>query len=236
MITLYTFGPAFGLPDPSPFVMKAHVLLQMSGLPYRVETGGFRKAPKGKLPFIDDDGARVADSSFIRLHLEQRHGIDFDKSLDAAGKGIAWAFEKLCEDHLYWAMVHDRWMDPTNFDNGPRKFFSIVPAPLRPLVIFKVQRDLKRTLRGQGLGRHTREEIAALAERGVQAIAGQLGSKPFLMGEIPCGADATVFGTIAGFLCPVFASASKTAIERQPNLVAYRDRGMRLWFPELATA
>ena len=37
MITLYTFGPAFGLPDPSPFVMKAEVLLKMAGLPYRTD-------------------------------------------------------------------------------------------------------------------------------------------------------------------------------------------------------
>ena len=32
MITLATFGPAFGLPDPSPFVTKADVLLKISGL------------------------------------------------------------------------------------------------------------------------------------------------------------------------------------------------------------
>jgi len=33
MITLYSFGPAFGLPDPSPFVTKAATLLKMAGLP-----------------------------------------------------------------------------------------------------------------------------------------------------------------------------------------------------------
>ena len=34
MITLYTFGPAFGLPDPSPFVMKAQMLLKLAKLPF----------------------------------------------------------------------------------------------------------------------------------------------------------------------------------------------------------
>lgn len=236
MITLYTFGPAFGLPDPSPFVIKAEVLLKMSGLPYRTDAKGFRKAPKGKLPYIEDDGKRVADSSFIRMHLEQRRGIDFDQGLDQAAKGIAWAFEKLCEDNLYWAMVHERWMDAANFDRGPRRFFDVAPAPLRPLIMAKVRRDLKRTLHGQGVGRHTREEISALAVRGIEAIAGQLGSKPYLMGAAPCGADASVFATVAGFLSPAFASATKAAIEGQANLVAYRDRGMRLWFPQLAAA
>src|SRR5205823_1488916 len=78
MITLYTFGPAFGLPDPSPFVTKAEILLKMAALPYRTDSTGFRKAPKGKLPYIDDDGERVADSTFIRLHIEKKYGFDFD--------------------------------------------------------------------------------------------------------------------------------------------------------------
>lgn len=115
MITLYAFGPAFGLPDPSPFVTKAEMLLKLSRLAYRVDTGGFRKAPKGKLPYIDDDGTIVADSTFIRLHLERKHGIDFDAGLDAERRAVAWATEKMCEDHLYWAVVRDRWIDDANF-------------------------------------------------------------------------------------------------------------------------
>jgi len=59
MITLYTFGPHFGLPDASPFVMKAEMLLKLSGLPYETNTRGFGKAPKGKLPYIRDGEAVV---------------------------------------------------------------------------------------------------------------------------------------------------------------------------------
>jgi glutathione S-transferase len=234
MITLYTFGPRFGLPDPSPFVTKTEVLLKMSGLPYRTDTGGFRKAPKGKLPYIEDAGTIIADSSLIRLYLEQRHGVDFDKGLAPAERGIAWAFEKLCEDNLYWAMVHERWMDAANFDKGPRQFFKLAPAPIRSLVIAKVKRDLRRTLWGQGLGRHAKEDIVRLATRGIEAIADQLGDKPYLMGANACGADATVFAFVAGFLSPPFESPLRAAAERRANLVAYRDRGMRLWFPQLA--
>ena len=58
-LTLYTFGPHFGLPDPSPFVMKADLLLKMSGLPYATDSRGFRKAPKGKLPYLRDGDALV---------------------------------------------------------------------------------------------------------------------------------------------------------------------------------
>jgi glutathione S-transferase len=132
MITLYSFGPAFGLPDPSPFVTKAEVLLKMAGLPYKTDTGGFNKAPKGKLPYIIDDGDTIADSTFIRWHLEQKYHIDLDRGLDAEQRAIAWAFEKMLEDQLYWAVVHERWMDDANFDKGPRTFFRKIPAPMRP--------------------------------------------------------------------------------------------------------
>jgi glutathione S-transferase len=95
MITLYSFGPGFGLPDPSPFVTKAEVLLKMAELPYRSDTTGFKKAPKGKLPYIDDGGEIISDSTFIRWHLERKYNIDFDRGLLAEQRSIAWAFEKM---------------------------------------------------------------------------------------------------------------------------------------------
>ena len=131
MITLYSFGPAFGLPDPSPFVMKAEVLLKMAGLTYTADTGGFNKSPKGKLPYVIDDGETVADSTFIRWYLEKKYHIDFDRGLTAEQRAIAWAFEKMLEDNLYWAVVYERWMIDGNFNKGPRNFFRAVPAPIR---------------------------------------------------------------------------------------------------------
>jgi Glutathione S-transferase, C-terminal domain len=56
------------------------------------------------------------------------------------------------------------------------------------------------------------------------------------MGAQPCGADAMVFGTIASILCPVFRSPTRTAAEKHTNLIAYRDRCLQRWFPDLAAA
>lgn len=60
MIELHSFGPAFGLPDPSPFCIKAELLLKLSGLPYQRVIGNLQRAPKRKLPVIVDDGATIA--------------------------------------------------------------------------------------------------------------------------------------------------------------------------------
>jgi hypothetical protein len=146
MITLYAFGPAFGLPDPSPFVTKAEVLMKMAGLAYRMDNTGFRRAPKGKLPYIDDDGERVADSTFIRWHLEHKYHVDFEKGLSTEQRAVGWAFEKMAEDNLYWALVDARWFDAANFAKGPKGFFQKIPAPVRPLMIAFIRRRLKRTL------------------------------------------------------------------------------------------
>jgi Glutathione S-transferase N-terminal domain len=87
MITLYTFGPYFGLPDTSPFVIKAMLLLKFAGLEYGEDRGGYGKAPKGKLPYLDDDGLIVADSTFIRFHIEKKYGFDFDCWAQAGTEG-----------------------------------------------------------------------------------------------------------------------------------------------------
>ncbi len=236
MITLYTFGPAFGLPDPSPFVTKAEVLLKLSGLDYQTNTHGFNKAPKGKLPYIEDNGTVIADSMHIRWHLEAHHNVDFSPGLTDQQMATSWAFERMCEEHLYWAIIHQRWIDDENFNKGPRMFFAKVPAVLRPLVIAKVRRDIKRNLWGHGLGRHTDEEIARHAAADLTAMSDFLGDNPWLMGANPTAGDATVFAFVTSALSEHFSGRVGEVAARHANLVAYRDRGMNLWFPEIAKA
>jgi glutathione S-transferase len=233
VITLYTFGPGLGLPDPSPFVMKAEMLLKIAGLPHQIDSKGFSKAPKGKLPYIDDDGERIADSTFIRWYLERKYKVDFDRGLNEEQRAIAWAFEKTVEDHLYWALMDARWMDDANFDKGPRNFFRAVPAPIRPLIIAMVRRKVRQALRAHGMGRHAPAEIAALATRSLDAVAVYLGHKPFFMGAEPVGVDATIFSFVAGALCPAFETPIRSAAERHDNLKRYVGRMTARFYPDL---
>ena len=230
MITLYTFGPWFGLPDGSPFVTKAMILLKMAGLDYREDRGGYFRAPKGKLPWIEDAGEKVADSTLIRLHIERKYGFDFDAGLNAEQKGVAWAAEKMCEDHIYWHILCDRWLDDTNFARGPAHFFEGAPAPVRPLVRALVRRKVRRDAWGQGLARHGAAERAELARRAVRRLGVLIGDKPFLFGDAPRGADATLGAFVMGLLCPTFDSALRDEAEKAPGLVAYGQRVTRTWF------
>jgi glutathione S-transferase len=232
MITLNGFGPAFGLPDPSPFVTKVEVLLKMAGLEFRTAANGLRRAPKRKLPYIDDGGTIIADSTFIRWHIEEKYGFDFHRDLPSEERAVAWAFEKMAEEHLYWAIVHSRWMDNGNFDKGPRQFFKSVPAPLRPLVIAIIRRKVRSALYAQGFGRHSGDEVALLATRSIDAIADYLGGKPFFMGTAPTAVDATIFSFLCGTLCPRFDTPLRTAAERHDNLRRYVGRMTARYYPD----
>src|SRR5205823_12303524 len=115
MITLYGFGAGFGLPEISPFVTKTEVQLKMAGLAYRKEKAKPPASPKGQLPYIVDDAETIADSTFIRAHLEAKYGFDFDAPLSLQARAQAWAFERMIEHHVYWALVGARWVDGDNF-------------------------------------------------------------------------------------------------------------------------
>jgi glutathione S-transferase len=234
MITLYAFGPAFGLPDASPFVTKTEVQLKMAGIAYRKESGAPMNAPKGKLPYIEDDGRLIGDSTFIREYLAAHHGLDLDSGLTGEQRAQSWAIERMLEDHLYWAIVHMRWMIDENFAKGPAHFFDGVPAPAREEARKQGRERVRAALHGQGLGRHSADEVAELGGRSLSALSELMGDREYLMGARLCSTDATVFGMTAGALAPIFDSPLARSARSHKNLVAYCDRMMRRYYPDLA--
>ena len=231
MITLYGFGPAFGLADPSPFVVKTAILLKMAGLEFVLKQADFRKSPKGKIPYIADEGVTVPDSTFIRRHLETRHGADFSGGYSPADLAAGLAFERMCEDHLYWGVVDARWMVRENYEAGPAIFFKSIPALIRPLIVGMIQRKVARNLKGQGFGLHSRAEIETLCIADINAIAAFLGDKPYLLGPRPSGPDATIYAFMASNLCPLFKSPITEAARGHANIVAYVARMEQQFYP-----
>jgi glutathione S-transferase len=232
MITLYAFGPYFSLPDPSPYVMKTEVQLKMAGLSYRRDLTGFPTAPKGKLPYIEDDGEIVPDSTFIRAHIERKYGVDLDETLDARERAEAWAIERMLEDHLSWAAIHARWGIAENFDKGPAHFFDVAPEAVRATLREQARTKVSEALWAQGMGRHKAEEIVELGGRSLAALSAMLGDKPYLMGDRPCGVDATALGILAEVLSPFFDSPLRRKGESFSNLVAYTDRMAGRYYPQ----
>jgi len=236
MITLYGFGPYLGMPDGSPHVLKGHVLLRMAGLKYVTDTSlTLDKAPKGKLPVIDDAGEIVADTNFIRRHIERKYGFDFDRGLDKTERAEAWATERMLEDHLYWVCLYMRWAIPENFAAGPAHFFDGVPEPMREKVREGARVRVLGYLQAQGIGRHNIDEITDLGMRSLEALSDLLGNRLWLMGEQPCGTDASMTGMLTMLFSTLDFDLRRRALDLH-NLAAYTDRAMAHFFPEHAWA
>ncbi len=225
MIKLIQFPAAFGLPNLSPFCIKVEMLLKMAGLDYEtVVTGNPRRGPKGKLPAIEDDGALIGDSEAIRRHLERKYRIDFDAGLDDKARAVAHAFARMLEERTYWVGVYSRWIDARFWPQTRATAFGGLPPVIRSVVATLVRRQVRGALHGQGVGRHAEAEIYAMAQADIDAVAAQLGDRPYFMGAAPSSVDATVFAFTASILVPPMASPAKDAVLRHANLVAYVER------------
>jgi len=232
VIRLFQFAPAFGLPNASPFCMKMETYLRMAALPFElVNSGDVMKAPKHKLPYIDDGGTVVADTTFIIEYLKGRYGDPLDAALSPAERAVATAFQRLIEEDLYWAVVQTRWAEPGGWAKTREAFFGSMPAPLRWFVPALARRGLLSEMRGHGMGRHSASEIHAIGCRDVTAIADFLADKPFMLGEQPTSLDATAHAFLANVLWAPVDSPIQRLARSRPTLQAYCERMKARYFP-----
>ncbi len=227
--TLYGFAPALGLIDLSPFVAKVATWCRLAGVEYTLARGDSRKAPKSKLPYLDDDGQRIADSSAIIAHLSRKHR-DLDEGLDARDRAVATAFKGMVEEHLYFTSMYLRWQDDRGwavFGPNLREYLRRdggVPGFATGLVSGMVRKQVIRSLYGQGTGRHSVAEVEALGIGHLDALSSYLGDREYLLGDVPRSIDATVWAFLYGIHDGPFETGVKAHLKRLPNLVAYVER------------
>jgi glutathione S-transferase len=225
MIKLYQFKPAWGLPNPSPFCMKVETYLRMAGLSYGVINGAVPfKAPKKKLPYIEDETQLVADSGFILEYLKKTYGDPLDADLSEADRVIAHALRRLFEENLYWVALYSRWIEESIYLETKRVFFGAIPPILRELVAGRVRKGIRKALYAQGTGRHSRDEIYDIGKADLTAVSVWLGEKPFFIGATATSVDAIAYAFLANILVPPLKSPLKDHGMSLPNLSAYCER------------
>lgn len=232
MIMLAGGGEQFGLPEVSPFVTKTEIHLKMAGLDYAKRQAMPQESPKGQVPFIDDGGRLIGDSTFIRFHIEREYRVDFDEGLSTLERATALAIELMVEHELAPAVMYFRWLDPENFEKGPGTWFDGMPADQRAAFKADLIGRVRHGMMAKGIARHSEEEIVGLGARSLKALSVFLGERQFLMGEEPCGADAFVFATLAAAMTPYFASPLRDEAIKFPTLVAYVTRMMDRFYPD----
>ena len=149
----------------------------------------------------------------------------------AAQRAIALAWQRLLEEHLYWAALYTRWIEPAGWALTRPAFFGNLPAPLRWIVPPLARRGMAQQLQGQGMGRHSREEIHALACQDIGALADFLADKPYFLGDKPSSLDAVAYAFLANLLWVPLDSALKRHAQQFPQLERFCQRMRSSYYP-----
>ena len=111
MLTLFSYPDLFGVADNNPYGLKVFAFLKLCGLEFRhVHIIDTKAAPRGQLPYIDDDGEILGDSDRIIAHLTRRNGLTIDGDLSREQLRTDLLLRRLLDD-LYWVMSYSRWRD-----------------------------------------------------------------------------------------------------------------------------
>src|SRR5262245_27572096 len=133
-IKLFQLPPMFAIPNLRPFCCELQTWLRIAHIPHEViDTPDPRKGPKGKLPFIEDAGRRIGDTSLIVDYLAKTRGVDLDRHLDASQRGIALLVQRTLEEHYAFVILYTHFIRADGWRHT-RASFDSVPTVARALV------------------------------------------------------------------------------------------------------
>lgn len=234
MIILYQFPRLSKLPNVSPFCLKVETFLRMMGLPYEnCFVMDPRKAPKGKLPYINLSGQIIADSELILDALQNKFGNILDEHLTAEQRALGVLLDNFFSERVYWLMLYFRWQDEEGWRYLKKVFFKRLPWYLRSILPGMIRKKRKAALQAQGMGRHQRDELIFMAEKTIQAIADTLGDKKYFLGEEISSIDAAAFGFLANILWFTLDDPLKKAAQKHQNLREFCDRMWHRFYFEM---
>jgi glutathione S-transferase len=226
MIQLHSFGSNLGVIDPSPFVLKVDAYMRMAGIEFEhvATLNNLKKAPKGKLPFITDKGKTIGDSQLIIEHFQQQTEHDLNAHLNPQQKAICYLTTKSLDENLYFILVYSRWLSDDTWPIIKDAFFKEMPAPLKLIVPNMLRKGVKKGLTGQGMARHSPEELQHMMRKNMQALSDLLGDNNYFFNQQPCSLDATVYAFLSAFISVSIVNPFNEIAREFDNLTRYCKR------------
>jgi glutathione S-transferase len=197
VITLYQF-------EISPFCDKIRRILNVKGLSFEVReipptetlTTVRRVNKAAKLPCLDHDGKIVVDSTDIARFLEAKYPTPPLVPSDPRERALCHVLEDWADESLYFYEATMRFTWPENAARWVPELTRSEPAWLRPLTAPIIPRAVRSTVRAQGVGRKSREQILVDVGAHVAAVSDLLGDGDWLTGRALSVADIAVFAQL----------------------------------------
>lgn len=226
MIKLYGFGESLGVIDPSPFVAKVILYMNIANIPYEAINGSdsLQKAPRGKLPFIDDNGKVIPDSYAIIKHLNEQYNVDINKHLSECEKAQAYLIERSLDEDFYWQLVYSRWHDDDAWAKTKTAFFDDMPIPLKWIIPGIARKSVIARIKKQGIALRDKEEIQALAKDTLNSLNTLLGDKNYFFGDKVSSLDISVYSTLSQLILSDTQYPLNDIATEYSQLVAFTQR------------
>ncbi len=210
----------WGIPNESPFCCKLETYLRMVGASYNLkEVVSPKKGPHGKVPYIEQGSHRLGDSGRIIDSLEKKYGLD--QELSEKERAHSLLVMRTLEEHLYWGIVHTRWMDPKGYQKFTEPFRKQLPFPIGYLLPPMIKRVVKKELWYGGIGRHHSSHLYELCLNDLKAICSLLDRAPYFFGDQPHIVDAALYGSFLSILFQPWKTPLFDYLSQQDHVLEY---------------
>lgn len=134
------------------------------------------------------------------------------------------ALIRMAEDHLYFHVVNDRWMNDDVWPHILKAYFMDIPKLIRGFVTGKIRNSVRQGLHSQGIGRMTEAECLVRLDQDLDAIRGLLTDTAFLMGAKPTLPDFSVASVLTNIAASPVPTPTSLRVKDDQVLMGYVDR------------
>lgn len=222
MITLYQI-------EMSPFCDKVRRILQVKKQRYEVKnlklletlTRLKRLNPAGKVPTLDLDGRILSDSTEIAYALEERFPEPALVPSAPEARALVHLLEDWADESLYFYEARLRFTFATNIARTAELLLAGESGLMKRVGALAAPRKMRDVLAKQGVGRKSEAQVLGDVHRHVEAVAGWLAARDWLVGERMTLADIAVFVQLA---CIRSTAEGGRILTAQPTVLHWMER------------
>jgi glutathione S-transferase len=220
MLTLYSYPPLFGVADNNGYGLKVFAFLRLCGIAFRHEhIFDASAAPRGQLPYIDDDGEIIGDSETIIAHLIRKYRLTINDPLSAAQRDTDLMVTRMIDD-LYWVMSYSRWKDDRYWPAFRDTLLAEHPV-LTEAALLKAREFNFQRYHFQGIGRYQPDDAYARGLADLEVLAHLIPASGYVHGATPTSIDAAIYGFIANIYFYRIETPLKHFVVAHGNIVRH---------------
>ena len=223
-VELHQFDRFWGLPNASPFCMKAEGYLRWRSIPFDIVVSGPRNSPSGQVPWVVDGSTVITDSQRIIEHFEAGREDALDGWLGPREEAVAHMLRRVFEFELFWQINYSRWVDPQGWARFGPDVRKRLPLPMRLFGLRMVRRRLAGNCRMLGLRADNRQAAYDRGKAHIRAVSNWLGDSPYMLGERISSVDFSGLGALGNIMRQPARTPLKEYANSLPNLASWLER------------